>query len=55
MLKVTVPKITNTCQDDHICAGLKAVIDSAVHRVQYIWDTKLTTEDWVFILIEAKN
>ena len=43
VLKVTVPEATITCQDKHLCAGLKAVIDGAVHGVQYIWDKNLTT------------
>ena len=38
VLKVTVPKATMTFQDDQLCAGLRAVINGAVHRVQYIWD-----------------
>ena len=42
-------------QEDHLCAGLKAVIDSVVHGVQSIWDEKLTTEDWGFLLVDADN
>ena len=48
VLKVAGPKATSTCQDDKIRAGLKAVIDGAVHRVRSIWYSKLTTEYWVF-------
>ena len=33
-----VHKAINTCQDDQLCVELKAVIDMAVHIVQYIWD-----------------
>ena len=55
MLKVTGPEYTSTGQDDQICAGLKAGIDSTVHRVQDIWDTKSTTEYWRFILVDVKN
>ena len=46
VLRVTVPEATILCQGDQLCARLKALIDGAVHRVQSIWDTKLTTEDW---------
>ena len=45
MMRVTVPEATNECQDDHICARLKAVNDGTVHGVQAIWDTKSTMED----------
>ena len=38
-----------------MCAGIKVVIDGAVQGVQYIWYTKLTTEDCVFILVDEKN
>ena len=43
------------CQDVYICAEIKAGIDGAVHRVQAIWDTKLTTEDWGFLLVDTKK
>ena len=33
VLKVTVPEATMVCQDDQLCDGLKAGIDSAVHGV----------------------
>ena len=38
-----------------MCAGIKAGIDVTVHGVKAIWDEKLTTEDWVFLRIDAKN
>ena len=44
VLRVTGPEDTSACQDDNICARIKAGISDAVHGVQYIWDTKLTTE-----------
>ena len=34
VLKVTGPEATMTCQDEHICAGLKAGIDSAIHMLR---------------------
>ena len=55
MLKVKVPEATNACQDDNICAGLKAEIDGYVHDVQDIWDAKLSTEDWGFLFVNKKN
>ena len=42
-------------QDDHICAGLKAGTDSAIHGVQTLWDKNLTLEDWGVLLVDAKN
>ena len=55
MLRATGPEATSVCQDDHLCAGLKGGIDGTVHGVQAIWDTKLTAEDWRFLLVDAKN
>ena len=55
MVKVTVLEATMACQDDHICARLKAVIDGAVHRVQAIWNKNSTTEDCGFLLVDAEN
>ena len=43
------------CQDDHLCAGLKAGINGAVQGVQSIWDEKSTTKDWLLLLVDAKN
>ena len=51
MLKVTGPEATMASQDNQICAG----IDGMVHGVQSIWDENLTTEDWIFLLVDAKN
>ena len=55
VMRVTLPKATNACQDYRLCAGLKAVIDGSVYRVQYIWDAKLSTEDWGVLLVDSKN
>ena len=55
MLKVTGPEATMECQDDQMCAGLNEGINIAFHGVQYIWDEKLTTEDWGFLIVDANN
>ena len=34
LLKVAGPESTMDCQDDHLCAGLKAGNDGAIHGVQ---------------------
>ena len=41
-------------QYDQLCDGLKTVIDGAIHRVQALWDKNLTTEGWVFLLVDTK-
>ena len=53
--KFTGPEATISWQDDQLCAGLKEVIDGAIHRVQDLWDKNLTTEDCGFLLVDAKN
>ena len=55
VLKVTVPEATSAFQDDHFCARLKAGIGGTVQGVQAIWDSKSTTEDWGFLLVDAKK
>ena len=55
MLRVTGPEATSAFQCDHICAGLKAVIDGELYGVQAVLDTKPTTENWVFLIVDAKN
>ena len=54
-MKVTGPKSTNTCQDDQICSRLNAGLDGVVHLVQSIWDANFSTEDWRFLLVDAKD
>ena len=48
MLNVKGPEDTMVCQDDQTCAVIKVGIESAVHRVQDIWDENLTTEGCFF-------
>ena len=55
VLKVTGPEATMTCQGDQLCAGLKAGIDGVIHGVQALWDENSTTENWGFLLVDAKN
>ena len=52
LLKVTGPETTIAFQ---LCAGLKAAIDGAVHRVQAIWYGNSTTDDWGFLLVDENN
>ena len=55
VLKFIGPEATIAFQDDHMYAALKAVIDSAIRGVQAPWDETLTTENWGFLLVDAKN
>ena len=55
VLKVTGPEATLVCQDDQLGARLKAGIDGAIHGVQDLWDKNLSTEEWGFLLLDAKN
>ena len=43
------------CQDVQMCAVLEELIRGIFHWVQFIWDQKLTTEDWVFLVVGAKT
>ena len=43
------------CQDDQLCAGLKAGIYGAIHGVQSLLDKNSSTEEWGFLLVDAKN
>ena len=52
LLKVTGPNTTNTFQYDHLCSGLKAVIDGTVHGDQDIGDANSSTENWGFLLAD---
>ena len=46
VLKVMISEATHACKGDQLCAGLKAVIDRAVHGVQSIWEASLNKENW---------
>ena len=43
------------CQDYQLCAGLKAEIYGAIHGFQALWDKNFTTEEWGFLIVNAKN
>ena len=55
ILKVTGPEATMACQDDQLFPGLKVGIDGAIHGVQSLRDENLSTEEWGFLLVDAKN
>ena len=55
VLKVTESEANHACKDDQICTGLKYLIYRAVHGVQCIWESNSTKENWVFLLVDAKN
>ena len=55
VLKVTGMESTMACQDDQIFAELEAVIDDAIHGVQAVRDKNWSTEEWYFLLVDAKN
>ena len=44
--KVTGPEATMVCQYYQMCAGLKEVIDGAIHGIQALWDENSSTEEW---------
>ena len=48
VIKVMVPKATMACQDDQLCARLKAVMNITIHGVQALWDKNLSSEEWGF-------
>ena len=43
-LKVKGTEATMACQDDQLCAGLKAGIYGLIHGVQTIWNGNLSME-----------
>ena len=54
-LKVTGPEEKIVCQDDQLCTVIKARIYEAIHGVQALWDKNSSTEEWYFLLDDAKN
>ena len=48
LIKVTGLEATIACQDDQMCARLRAGIDGTFHQVQVISDENMTTRDYVF-------
>ena len=55
VLNLMGPESNMVCQGDQMCAGRKAGIDRAIHRLQALWDENSSTEEWGFLLVEAKN
>ena len=55
VLKVTVPEEEILCQDDQMCARLKAVTNRAIHRVQALWEETFSTKECFFLLVAKKR
>ena len=55
VLKFTRTEATNTFEYDQICDGLKVGIDGTLNGIQAIWDTNLSTENWNFLIVDAKD
>ena len=55
VLKVMGTEATMVCQDDQLCAGLKAGIYGAIYAVQALCDENSSTQEWVFLLLDAKK
>ena len=55
VLEVVVPESTIACQDDQLCAGLKAVINGAIHGVQSLLNENASTEEWGFLPVDPKT
>ena len=55
VLEVTVPEDINVCQYDHLCVRLKVGVYGIVRGVQAIGGTNFSMENWVFLLMDAKN
>ena len=49
------PEATNACQGFQLYPGLKVGIGGAVHGFQYILDANLSSEYWVFLLVDKNN
>ena len=54
VLRIMVSEATNAWKNDQICSGLKAVIDGDVHGAQSLWDDNLSSDNWAFLLVDAK-
>ena len=48
VVKVTGPEAIMACQDDQLCARLKAGIDGAINGVQSLWYENSSTEECFF-------
>ena len=55
VLKGTGQEENMVCQDDQLCSGFNAGIDSATPWVQALWDENLYSEEWVLLLVYATN
>ena len=55
VLKDMGPETSMACHDGQLHAGLKAGIKSTIHRVQALWYENLSTGEWGFLLVDAKN
>ena len=55
ILRIMGAKATNAYNDDQLCAGLKAGVDSSIHIVQALWGKMFCTNNWGFLLVDTKS
>jgi hypothetical protein len=55
LLLATGNEVTMNCKTDNLCGGLDGGIDGAIHAARAMWGAHHTEEDWVFLLIDARN
>ena len=49
------PSWCNAYQNYQLCALLRVRIDGTIQGVQSIWNSNLSTENWVFLLVDSKH
>ena len=55
VLNFTGTEAIHACKDDHLYAGLKTIIDGAVHRFQSIWSLTLPRKVGAFYLLMQRT
>ena len=55
LLQVTGLEAKAACRTIQLAGGVEAGIEGAIHAIHILWEEHTQEEDWVFLLIDARN
>ena len=55
LLRVAGPEAKASCGATHLAGGVEVGVEGAIHAMSVLWEEHNQDEDWVFLLIDARN
>ena len=55
LLRVEGPEAKVACDTTQLAGGVEAGIADTIHAMRVLWEEHIQEEDWIFLLIDARN